>query len=464
MAAAAIRKNNVARFPGLSAALLGAVTFMAIAPVCASDTYQAALDFVVTDPTARIALATDLQPSPDPSVVDLAVFYGQELLERGQSLATLDQVAETMVAHTNSAFAISGVPVTLRITYAAVFDESLDGVDTHAAFDRLFMRTDELRDGLMTDFGADAVVLIKATDDADSIFGFASLGSESALSDPSTLPRAVVCLGPAQTNGLECFGQGGIFAHEVGHLFGAGHQRNAAVGGSGGAFEFSAASGCGGGTAVYSPVTASSIYSTPTVVVDNEPCGIAASAGPDGEDNAHTIDLTRSLMAALRATMPIDGIVAIENAADFTMSEGDTPISLQIKRTGDLTERARVSLAVVSRTNLNPDIGIDPQQIVFEPGQDSLVVEISVIDDQLVEPTENVLVSLRNPWRLSDVSRPIQISIVDNDDPPPAPAPPPPAASGGGATGLFLTLLLFLICDRRLRATGVSINAVIYHN
>jgi hypothetical protein len=412
-------------------------------------------DFAPVDSKDRLMASTDLQPAPDPSVVDLAVFYAQELYERGRSFETLDATIEEMIRFTNDGLASSGVPLTVRVTYAGPFSERLEGIGTVSAHRMLGEQSELLRDTLLTDFGADAVILIKATDDVDNYFGFATIGSEHSLSDPLTVPRAVVCLGAAQNSGLECFGRGGIFAHELGHLFGAGHQRNS-VGGSGGAFGFSFASECGGGTLVHSPLTAAQqIYSTPSVVVDGEPCGVSASADSNGTDNALTIDLTRALMADLRPTMRIGGTVFIDGPGELMLAEGEPGQMLTIRRTGDLTMSAAVTLTDISSRGIAADLRIDPSDVKFGPGEEALAVRISAVDDADFEGTEVVTLGLRNPLRLEKTGEIVHVSIADNDDLPPAPAPPP--NSGGGGLGLpallFLASIYLMRLPLRLRRT-----------
>ena len=405
-------------------------------------------DFAPVNSAVDLMASTDLQPAPDPSVVDLAVFYAQELLERGRSLESLDATIEEMIGFANEGLASSGVPLSVRVTYAGPFSERLEGIDTISAYHMLGTQSELLRDTLLTDFGADAVILIKATDDVDQFFGFATIGTEHSLSDRLTVPRAVVCLGAAQNGGLECFGRGGIFAHELGHLFGAGHQRNSA-GGTGGAFVFSFASECGGGTIVHSPVTAAQqIYSTPSVVLDGEPCGVSASAGANGTDNAYTIDLTRALMADLRPTMQIGGTVFIDGPGELMLAEGEPGQMLTIRRTGDLTMSAAVTLAEISSRGGAADVRIDPSDVTFGPGVEALAIQISAVDDAVFEGTEVVTLGLRNPMGLEKTGETVRVSIADNDDPPAAPAPPP--RSGGGGLGLPALLLISFIYLMRL--------------
>lgn len=442
----------------LVATLLGVIaTATALANDIASE-LDPRNDFVHPPEPAGLALPEYLEPAPDPSVVDIGFFYDQEFRVRGQSLSSLDLVANTMISYTNDAFAASGLALTLRIAYAGELHQPLAGLDTHSAFGEFGTHATAIRDSLLTDYGVDAAVLLRATDDADSLFGIAVLGTVGSLSDSATVPHAMVCLGAAPSSGLECFGHGGIFAHEIGHLFGAGHQRNAPVGGSGGAFEFSYASECGGGTIVYSPLTAAqSIYSTPNITVENEPCGVSASAGADGIDNAHTIDLTRALMADLRASMPLIGAVGIDNSGDISLTEGDLPIQLQISRSGNLSLPARVNLDVLSSPGGRADVAFTPELIEFGPGQDAVAAELRVIDDVQDEPNETVVLGLRNPWRLQADAAPVTLTIVDNDEPPP-PVPPPTGDSGGGAIGLLslLACLLLSILARLVRSRLVA--------
>jgi Metallo-peptidase family M12B Reprolysin-like len=407
-------------------------------------------DLVAVDRPALAALPTGLEPAPEPSVVDLAVFYDGELLDRGYSLAKLDAVAALLLDFNNRALQTSGVPLTLHITYTAAFDRDLEGLDVSAAFGQLGLRAIELRDGLLNDFGVDAVMLIKATNDADYYLGMALLGTEANLSDPASVPFGVICLGAAPTSGVECFEHGALFAHEVGHLFGAGHQRDAEAGAIG-AFEFSKASGCGGGTLVYSPSPGiNEFYSTPNIVLNGVPCGVAASAGADGEDNAHTIDVTRSLMAALRPTMPVYGEVWIEDVTGDTLQEGGAAVSIGIRRSGNLTHRARVSVDLISRLFGAPDLAFNPPEVVFEPGQDVVSVSISAVDDTQDEPDETFTVGLRNAWQLTNISATVELTVIDNNEAPPPPPSPPPAAGGGAVDPAMLVVLLLFAALRHV--------------
>jgi hypothetical protein len=286
-------------------------------------------------------------------------------------------------------------------------------------------------------------VLLKAADDVDSYFGFASIGTEWALQEPTYIPTAVVCFGKAQTSGIECFGNGGIFAHEVGHLLGAGHQREA--GGTGGAFPFSFASSCGGGTIVYTPVTsAQQIYSTPAISVDGVPCGVAASEGEAGVDNAYTIDLLRSLAADLRPVMPVHGTVTIEGPAEYALTEGDPAVTFEVVRDGDLTMTAAVGVDIVSPAGGASDLQVEPSLAQFGPGQDRVSVHIQAVDDVAAEGTEVLELRLRNPLRLSSAAPALRITIADNDAA--DPGPPPRSGQGGGATGaVTLSLLLVIV-------------------
>ena len=106
-------------------------------------------DLVETELSSATGVTTELEPSPDPSVVDIAVFYGRELLERGRSLSDLDATVDHMVSFTNEAYARSGIPLTLRIVYAGIFPERLGGLGMDAAFQVLGLMSHELREGLI---------------------------------------------------------------------------------------------------------------------------------------------------------------------------------------------------------------------------------------------------------------------------------------------------------------------------
>ena len=428
------------------AALVGCCLLARVGPA-STGPGGAGIDFSSDVSLSASQSATELVPAVEPSIVDMGIFYALELRDRGRSLRSLDETIASMVGYTNEALDRSGVPLTLRVTYADWYSERLEGLNVIGAYGQLGENVRVLRETLLTDFGVDIVVLIKATDDVDQLFGFASLGSESALSDPTHVPRAVVCLGAAQTSGLECFGTGGIFAHEVGHMFGAGHQRDATVGGSGGAFPFSFASECGGGTIVYIPISAAvQIYSTPTISAGGEPCGISASEGENGTDNAYTIDLTRALVADLRPTMPVAGSVFIEGQPSYAIAEGEPSRSFAVRRDGDLSLSAAVNVAVVNPARGHAELAIDPDYVAFTPGQDAVTVQIRAVDDLDVENDELLEVQLRNPLRLEVTGSPVMVTVSDND----VPLPPAPGGGGGGsADWVFLILLLLFACRSR---------------
>ena len=156
-------------------------------------------------------------------------------------------------------------------------------------------------------------------------------------------------------------------------------------------------------------------------------------------------------MADLRPTMPIDGNVRIEGPVEYAVGEGDPPLLVTVRRSGDIGGPARASLAVLSAPGHRADISINPQEISFAPGQDGVTTEISIVDDSVVEPTETVEIDLRNPWRLESAGTPIKITITDNDEPPTPPPPPPPSSSGSGSLGLATLSLLVLSAMVRLR-------------
>ena len=266
------------RLVSTAIASLCGVIIAGASPAAAPVPVWEQVDTVPADSHVAPQAVTNLDPSPEPSVIDLGIFYGQELAQRGLSLATLEAKTQSMIDFTNDALAASGIPLTVRVVWAGEFPERVEGVDMLSALNMFAAHGQNVRATLLTDFGVDATMLIKATDDADQFFGLSGPGNESYLSDPLSVPHSLICLGAAQTSGLECFGSGDLFAHEFGHMLGAGHQPEGTVPGVGGAYIFSSASDCGGGTLLYSPFgTGPRVYSTPNV---KAAISLAVSRGP----------------------------------------------------------------------------------------------------------------------------------------------------------------------------------------
>ena len=113
------------------------------------------------------------------------------------------------------------------------------------------------------------------------------------------------------------------------------------------------------------------------------------------------------------------GIVAVDSTAS---EPGDDTGAIKIYRIGDLTQPLTVNYTI-SGTAIN---GVDyrqiPQSVTIPAGKDSVIIEIVPIDDQIVEPTETVVLSLyQSPNYIFDVNpdgimmyRAI-VNIKDND-------------------------------------------------
>lgn len=401
------------------------------------------IDFVRPVETSLLNSEFEMSASLEPSTVDVLVLTAPELLQ-ALGIAALDAKIADMIDYTNSAFANSGVPLTMRSTFIGPYDTPLVGRTVGSVHGELSVRGPEFRDGHMTDYGADMLILLKEPFDGDSLCGIATLGTPDSLQDPATVPLFVAAIGDGP-NQVSC-GDNGIFAHEVGHVLGAGHQR----GNGTGAFEFSHAFVCGDqGTATHTAF-GHQFYSTPMVqTFSGEPCGVDQAETDNSADNGATIDILRTPMAALRPTMPVLGNVNFE-LERISVAEGSGQLALSIRRDGDLNGNAEVQFVVVPVTADGTDISLSEGSVFFGVGTAVATINLSIFNDNRSEPDETVQVLLRNPLslELNQFRKSVTVTIVDDDN-----SAGGNSGGGGGGSGSFeLAALLVLLFSSTLAA------------
>ena len=154
------------------------------------------------------------------------------------------------------------------------------------------------------------------------------------------------------TTGISAYQCGaGTFAHEIGHNFGAHHDRANAgdnVNLPINAYNFGFV--CGGAGTIMSYVGSPRLshYSDPALTSGGQPCGVAFDQ-PNGAHNGHAIEVMRVQIEALRAPQIKQGTVRLANAA-FSMREDDGGVDITVTRDGDLTRVVSVEVATVDET------------------------------------------------------------------------------------------------------------------
>ena len=354
----------------------------------------------VLDPQRTEALLTRgklLQALDGPSTVDVAIFVEPRLdAEYGaQAVRTRAQAA---VEFTNEALRRNSLPLSLRLVYVGPFAEALP-VDTGADLFGIFSRNAAAAQ-LAQQYGADLRHLLYSQDARPGL-SFCGMG---------------MLVGDVGISGYEC-GQH-IFAHELGHNFGAHHDRAnvPAAQIAPGAHNFGYT--CAGRGTLMSYVGAGRVdhYSSPELSFGGEACGVPAGQ-PDAAYNAATIDGHRTAVARFRAPQAVPGSVRLLEST-LALEERGAPATFSIVRDGDLSVAGSVEVALLDGTATEgEDVRPLLERVTFEPGESQRTLAIQPLDDDAVDaPVETLRAVLRYPHRLSVTGEPLEISISGSDD------------------------------------------------
>ncbi|USD36418.1 reprolysin-like metallopeptidase [Ferrimonas sp. SCSIO 43195] len=288
-------------------------------------------------------------PMPTPSVaaanhrqVDLLVFapsWAQPRLSYEQMLV----IAQQGVAATNQAFITSGAQLQLRLR--ALLPASAVPMSTQAAsLLNLFADDLQVQAALNRYYGADlAMLLVPAMDDAAGIAflpGQASVVSYQGFADSI---------------------RNAVFAHELGHNFGAGHEGEA-----NGLFPYSHAIDCGfGRTLMWSFVSNATLasFSSPGLSAPLG-CGDAVTA-----DNGRTLSESADFIADQAQPLTERGTLAFV-AARLQADEGSA-VSVPVRRT-DVSQVAAAAVRVSGNGYQGPAL----LALTFEAGVEEAMVEL----------------------------------------------------------------------------------------
>lgn len=107
----------------------------------------------------------------------------------------------------------------------------------------------------------------------------------------------------------------------------------------------------------------------------------------------------------------------------YVVNEDGTPIlAVTVVRNGDTSGAVSATVNLSNGTATTPaDYNNTPIVVNFAPGETSQVVNVPIVDDTLVEPTETVNLSLVNPTGGATIGtqNTAILNILDNDVPPP---------------------------------------------
>ena len=220
------------------------------------------------------------------AVIDVLVVYTAAVLRQAGSLPVLRAAIDAVTAETNQTFVNSNIPIRLNVVYKGQVEYNEGGTSMHEAVAWAPLNLGNLRDTT----GADIVSLWTTQND---VCGTAVPTTPYNELSVSLMPWSVV--------NYSCAISGYVFAHEIGHLLGAGHDEDRNLLGIGyhsysrgyqkpGSYRTVMAYPCSG-----QPCPWIGYWSSPRTFVNGQPLGIAGVT-----DNARTLNRLRFFVASWR--------------------------------------------------------------------------------------------------------------------------------------------------------------------
>jgi len=334
-----------------------------------------------------------LAEAPDAahSVIDMAIFLDPELLEiHGPQV--LRTMAQAYVDYTNEAFITNRINAELNLVLVEMYGGKVKLGDPFVDFysdPNAFARGGA--------FGADLYHLLYFQRGGVPYCGMAGL------------------IDSAGVTGFQCGER--AFAHEVGHNFGANHDRNHAPDNVPPPLsDYNFGFVCGGDATIMSYVGAVQLahYSDPTLFNNGEACGVAFDQ-PGGAHNAHVIEVMRVETETHRAPQAIHGTVSLASGA-LELDEQDAPVDITVTRDGDLSQAVSVEVAAIDdsadeRRDYLPVL----TRLEFAASESSKLVRIQPVDDQDYEEDEGFRLVLRYPLGLAVAGSAMTVTLHSDD-------------------------------------------------
>lgn len=360
--------------------------------------------------------AARLNSAVNTDTLDVVIFYQNAHVER-LGYAELERRAQAYESYFNDAAQQSGMDARVRIAYTSVAPSIPDDIPyssvtneigliiepgASALFQAAVFNEDGL-DGIGAEperlsylsYGGDVVQFIRDFRPSD---GIESLGLASIKSEFSVL---------FDRTEDENFNH--VFAHEIAHNLGGNHETTDSNTTDVDARAFL----CEGDlrSIVYSssnPNVDAGIFSSPTVMVNGEPCGVLGEA-----DNARAMDAFLPTSAARRDAPVSTSMISLTQSV-ITANEADGFATVNLTRTGDISNQAAVTLFAMPDTALaQADYLTERVDVAFEVGQSEKSVVIDLVEDGIAEEVETINLMLRYPL-VADVDvQNATLSILD---------------------------------------------------
>ena len=240
--------------------------------------------------TADVTTASD----DGVTVLDIMVAYTAQARTAAGGTAGINTVIDLAVAQANLSYQNSQINARLNLVYRGEVAYTESG-SMNTDLSRVTSTSDDFMDEvheLRNTYGADLVSLFTSTGEA----GYAGIAWVMCSAGPSFHRNAFSVV-------RQQYATSHTFAHEVGHNLGCSHDR--ANGGCGAhsysyGHRFTASNGNQYRTVMsYAPGQRISYFSNPDVTYLGTPTGVPGT-GSDSADNARTINITASIVAAFR--------------------------------------------------------------------------------------------------------------------------------------------------------------------
>ncbi len=144
----------------------------------------------------------------------------------------------------------------------------------------------------------------------------------------------------------------------------------------------------------------------------------------------YAIGVTSAQVTISDNDVPSVSIIATDNSAREGLLDGETADigRFTILRTGDTSAELIIDFTSVGGSATN---GIDytsiPSSATIESGESEVIIEVTPIDDSVLENTESVIIKITTPNQYAVIANQAQVDIIDDEAPPTDNQPHPSA-------------------------------------
>ncbi len=341
----------------------------------------------------------------DYNTIDVMVMYTTAARVGAGSVAAIQSQIDLAVEEANTCYENSGINARLNLVYRGEIAYTETG-NASTDLSRLAATADGYLDGvhaLRNQYGADVVCLLTET-----MASYAGLGY--VMSPPSSGFASYAFSVVRRPYAVGQF----VFAHEVGHNMGCMHDRQNST--SAGSYSYSYGYRFyAGGTQyrtvmAYAPGNRIPYFSSPLVSYLGAATGVAEGSASSA-DNVRSINFTAPVVANFRGSVVQVSLAA----ATRTVTESNETVTLTVTRAGG-TNTVTVDYATANGTAVaGRDYEAASGTLTFAADETTKTIDLTLINDDLQEVTENFQLRLSNPIGAALVTATTTITITDDD-------------------------------------------------